>query len=321
MGYSDGFSLLSLPPTLELHNLPSSHHHATARDRQRGQPRVGNDHRLPVADRHRTGAHLRPLRVPRNGHRRGGVGVCRVARVQRCPLHCHSGARAHGQLVAQGSLGILVGDLARRWPRYGERSDSARIHADRDPVACRARSRGCCRIRGGFACRDDGAHDSVVGIVVDLAVRRAELGCAQLRPCAPSVAPVQLVLSGLGGGDLRRAGNRRDAVVRLVDPNQTVGEVASMFFLIIPLSIGFMGVMQVATSCFNALGQPFPPLAISIGRTIVFYIPLTILGDYLWGYVGIFIATALTNVLLGTVAWYWNRVAVKRGIAAAGAPA
>ena len=112
-----------------------------------------------------------------------------------------------------------------------------------------------------------------------------------------------------------------DAVVRLVDPNQTVGEVASMFFLIIPLSIGFMGVMQVATSCFNALGQPFPPLAISIGRTIVFYIPLTILGDYLWGYVGIFIATALTNVLLGTVAWYWNRVAVKRGIAAAGAPA
>lgn len=110
-----------------------------------------------------------------------------------------------------------------------------------------------------------------------------------------------------------------DALVRLIDPNETVLEVAAMFFLIIPLSIGFMGVMQVATACFNALGQPFPPLAISIARSIALYVPLAILGDYLWGYVGIFLATAIINVLLGTAAWYWNRVAVKRGIAAAGA--
>ena len=99
-----------------------------------------------------------------------------------------------------------------------------------------------------------------------------------------------------------------DAVVRLIDPNETVREVAAMFFLIIPLSIGFMGVMQVATSCFNALGQPLPPLTISIARSIAFYVPLAILGDYLWGYVGIFLATALSNVLLGVLAWYWNRV-------------
>lgn len=107
------------------------------------------------------------------------------------------------------------------------------------------------------------------------------------------------------------------AVVTFIDPNPTVLEVATWFFLIIPLSIGFMGVMQVATSCFNALGRPFPPVAISLARTLVFYVPLAFLGDYLWGYVGIFVATALTNVLLGGAAWYWNRVAVKRGIAEA----
>ena len=109
-----------------------------------------------------------------------------------------------------------------------------------------------------------------------------------------------------------------DAVVRLIDPNETVRAVAAMFFLIIPLSIGFMGVMQVATSCFNALGQPLPPLTISFARSIAFYVPLAILGDYLWGYVGIFLATAFSNVLLGILAWYWNRVVVKREIAAAG---
>ena len=112
-----------------------------------------------------------------------------------------------------------------------------------------------------------------------------------------------------------------DAMVRLIDPNETVRAVAAVFFLIIPLSIGFMGVMQVATACFNALGKPFPPLAISIARSIGLYVPLAMLADYLWGYVGIFLATALTNILLGVGAWYWNRVAVRRGVAEAQAAA
>ena len=106
-----------------------------------------------------------------------------------------------------------------------------------------------------------------------------------------------------------------EAIVRLIDPDPTVVAVAAAFFLIMPLSIGFMGVMHVATYCFNALGQPFPPLVISLLRTLGFYVPLAILGNYLWGYVGIFLATALSNVVLGVGAWYWNRMAVRRGIA------
>ena len=105
-----------------------------------------------------------------------------------------------------------------------------------------------------------------------------------------------------------------EAAVRMIDPNPTVVDVAALFFLIIPLSIGFMGVMQVATSCFNALGHPLPPLAISLGRTLVLYIPLLVLGDYLWGYLGILLAMAASNVLVGVLAWYWNRLAVRRGI-------
>ena len=111
-----------------------------------------------------------------------------------------------------------------------------------------------------------------------------------------------------------------EAAVRLIDPNPTVVAVAGLFFLLIPLSIGFMGVMQVATACFNALGQPLPPLAISLARTFAFYIPLLLLGDYLWGYAGIFVAMAATNVLLGAAAWYWNRLAVRRGSTAGAVP-
>ncbi len=101
-----------------------------------------------------------------------------------------------------------------------------------------------------------------------------------------------------------------DLVVTLIDDNQVVREVAQAFFLIIPLSIGFMGIMQIASSSFNARGLPMPALIISIVRTVIVYIPLAIIANTYWGYVGIFVATAVTNVLVGTGAWYWNQQSV-----------
>ena len=104
-----------------------------------------------------------------------------------------------------------------------------------------------------------------------------------------------------------------DYFVRLIDDNETVGAVARMFFLIVPLSIGFMGVMQVASTCFNALGRPAPPLIIALLRTFVMYVPIAIVANWMWGYPGIFAATALTNVVMGTIAWDWNRRTMRMG--------
>jgi putative MATE family efflux protein len=100
-------------------------------------------------------------------------------------------------------------------------------------------------------------------------------------------------------------------LVSLIDNNPQVVETAEVFFLIIPLSIGFMGMMQVANSSFNARGLPRPALVISLLRGIVIGIPLTVAGDMLWGYTGIFLATAATNVILGIMAWHWNRRSVE----------
>ena len=98
----------------------------------------------------------------------------------------------------------------------------------------------------------------------------------------------------------------------LIDDNPTVVTVAEAFFLVVPASIGFMGVMQVASSCFNARGKPLPAFVISLSRAFVFYVPLAILGNWLWGYMGIFIATAATNVLVGIGAWHWGRRSVRK---------
>ena len=99
--------------------------------------------------------------------------------------------------------------------------------------------------------------------------------------------------------------------VSLIDSNPKVVETSEVFFLVIPLSIGFMGMMQVATASFNARGLPRPALVISVLRSILVGIPLVIIGDMLWGYTGIFIGSALTSVIVGMLAWYWNRHSVE----------
>jgi len=103
--------------------------------------------------------------------------------------------------------------------------------------------------------------------------------------------------------------------VGLINDDPVVVESAVAYLVIIPLSIGFMGWLQAASSVFNALGKPAPPLILSILRGFVVYLPFAMLGSYLLDYRGIYWAAAATNFLLGVVAWQWCRVTVARAIA------
>jgi putative MATE family efflux protein len=104
-------------------------------------------------------------------------------------------------------------------------------------------------------------------------------------------------------------------LVSLINDDPAVVEAAVYYLLIVPLGMGFMGVMSNSTSSFNALGKPMPPLVISILQMIVVYIPMALLGDYLWGYVGIFIAGATTVTVLGAISWAWINRQIEAGIA------
>ncbi|MCB1644064.1 MAG: MATE family efflux transporter [Pseudomonadales bacterium] len=95
--------------------------------------------------------------------------------------------------------------------------------------------------------------------------------------------------------------------VSLINDDPALVESAVLFLYIIPLSIGFMGMMTVATHAFNALRRPAPALFLSVARLLVIYIPLAFVASRIWGYPGVFMATAVTNVIVGTVAWLWNK--------------
>jgi putative MATE family efflux protein len=104
--------------------------------------------------------------------------------------------------------------------------------------------------------------------------------------------------------------------VRLINAEPEVVDAATTFLLIIPISVGFMGVMGVSSACFNALGKPAPPLVLSLLRLVVVLIPLALLGRSIAGYPGVFAAIALANVVVGLLALVWTNRTVRNDTAA-----
>ncbi|NCF45733.1 MAG: MATE family efflux transporter [Proteobacteria bacterium] len=95
------------------------------------------------------------------------------------------------------------------------------------------------------------------------------------------------------------------AIAAFIDTSPDVINVAATYFALVPLSYGLWGVLMTSSASFNALGKPLPSTALSFGRMLIVYIPLaTVLNDS-FGYVGIFVATALSNAIFGIISWRW----------------
>ena len=103
-------------------------------------------------------------------------------------------------------------------------------------------------------------------------------------------------------------------LVGLINDDEQLIEASGWFMIIVPISFGLMGVGQVAASVFIALGKPMPPTVLSILRTVVVYIPMAIVFDSYWGYIGIFISLMVANVLFGVAAYGWGKIMLSREI-------
>ena len=96
-------------------------------------------------------------------------------------------------------------------------------------------------------------------------------------------------------------------IAALFDNNPDVTRVASLYLLLVPISYGTWGVLMMASAIFNSLGKPVSSTIMSIIRMFILYIPLAFIGKWLWGYEGIFIAAAVSNIAMGVIAFAWNR--------------
>ncbi len=94
-----------------------------------------------------------------------------------------------------------------------------------------------------------------------------------------------------------------------------VQHVAATYLAIVPLSYGAYGIVMSVCAAFNGLGMPFPALVISSCRVLVLYLPMALLARHFWGINGLFVATALANLVLGFVSHLWLRNRVNREFA------
>jgi putative MATE family efflux protein len=96
-----------------------------------------------------------------------------------------------------------------------------------------------------------------------------------------------------------------DWVVPLIDDNAAVIDVARHYLAIVPISYGLWGVLMMASATFNSLGKPIPSTIMAFTRMFVVYVPLALIADHLFGYSGIFVATAMANCLVGLWGYLW----------------
>lgn len=100
--------------------------------------------------------------------------------------------------------------------------------------------------------------------------------------------------------------------VALINDEPLVVATATTYLYIIPVTIGFIGMTNVANGAFNAMSKPLPALCLSVLRLFVFYVPLALLGSRYFGYTGVFVAMACTNVIVGLWARTWNARTIAR---------
>ncbi|WP_439136136.1 MATE family efflux transporter [Pseudomaricurvus sp.] len=96
-------------------------------------------------------------------------------------------------------------------------------------------------------------------------------------------------------------------VASLFSESEQVISVAVAYLSIVPISYGCAGLVMSVNAGFNGLGYPMPAMVISILRVLGLYLPLALVGQWLWGLNGLFIATALSNVLMAVWGYVWLR--------------
>ncbi|MEE4216462.1 MAG: MATE family efflux transporter [Xanthomonadales bacterium] len=91
----------------------------------------------------------------------------------------------------------------------------------------------------------------------------------------------------------------------LFSDSAPIQDVAVHYLWIVTFSYGAYGLVMSMNAAFNGIGKPLPGVIISSCRVIVVFLPLALLGKSLFGLTGLFLATLLSNLLLGAVAWFW----------------
>ena len=101
-----------------------------------------------------------------------------------------------------------------------------------------------------------------------------------------------------------------------IESSDTVVATAGWYLAVVPWSYGLWGMLMMSSAAFNALGKPVPSTIMSFTRMFFLFLPLAWILNSLMGYQGIFIATLVSNLIMGTVGFMWLKTRMLARVAA-----
>lgn len=98
----------------------------------------------------------------------------------------------------------------------------------------------------------------------------------------------------------------------LMTSETQVGTILNYHLMVVPFSLGPLGICMLMVSIANALGKSYTALTISALRLFAFFLPCLWLGSQLDGIQGLFWGAFIGNLLAGFVAWWMYQKALKQ---------
>jgi len=94
-------------------------------------------------------------------------------------------------------------------------------------------------------------------------------------------------------------------IAPLFSETAEIQSVAVTYLRIMAISYAGYGIVMSVCAGFNGMGFPLPGVVISVCRALVVFLPLALLLREWLGLNGLFIAGALSNVLIGAAGYHW----------------
>ena len=94
-------------------------------------------------------------------------------------------------------------------------------------------------------------------------------------------------------------------IAGLFSKDEQVIQSAAIYLQILPITYLFLSTIMITSSTANAIGNPLPSLIMSFLRLIALYIPLALALAYFFQLLGIYLASAIANIIVGIGAYIW----------------
>lgn len=103
-----------------------------------------------------------------------------------------------------------------------------------------------------------------------------------------------------------------DPLALLMTSDAEVTNVLEMHLMIVPISLGSLGVCMLMVSICNALGKSYTALTISALRLFLFFLPCLWIGAQMGGIKGLLIGACLGNIMAGIAAYITYRKTIHK---------